>query len=329
MVLQRITHSGAAPPTNLQSAITATAMSFALTSSTGYPTGSGGPFVLDIDGGLPTEEKILCSSLSGGTVTVATNGRGWDGTTPVAHSPGTALAPNVSLIFSAAEADDANAHIYDTARNDHTQYARTAAGPTGPAGGDLSNTYPNPAVTGMIGYKMDWTTHALGAGSFIDLEAGPIWRTTAPPTANGQVPTWNGSTFAPTLPPTNDAQIVGLGTGATFGNGALVALVPVNLLAHCTYLLTGLLTFYVTGPSVNVDIVLYDQTTSGYIGGTTAAPASGVMCQATVQNIYTPNQNSSVALCGYCAAGTTGNARSASGALGLGGSTTLSAVRVK
>ena len=123
MVLQRITHSGAAPPTNLLSAITATAMSFGLTSSTGYPTGSGGPFVIDIDAGLPTEEKVLCSSLSGGTITVAPGGRGWDSTIAVAHTPGTVLAPNVTHIFSSNEADDANAHIYVPTRNDHTQYA--------------------------------------------------------------------------------------------------------------------------------------------------------------------------------------------------------------
>ena len=128
MPLQRITHAGAAPPTNLLSAITATAMSFGLTSSTGYPTGSGGPFVLDIDPGQPTEEKVLCSSLSGGTVTVATGGRGWDGTIAVAHSPGTALAPNVTHIFSTNEADDANAHIYTPSRDDHTQYALASGG---------------------------------------------------------------------------------------------------------------------------------------------------------------------------------------------------------
>ena len=74
MPLQRITHSGAAPPTNLLSAITATALSFGLTSSTGYPTGAGGPFVIDVDPGLPTEEKVLCSSLSGGVITVAPGG---------------------------------------------------------------------------------------------------------------------------------------------------------------------------------------------------------------------------------------------------------------
>ena len=131
MPLQRITHSGAAPPTNLLSSITATALSFGLTSSTGYPTGSGGPFVIDIDAGLPTEEKILCSSLSGGTITVAPGGRGWDGTIAVAHTPGTALAPNVTHIFSSSEADDANAHIYTVSRDDHTQYANVVGNKAG------------------------------------------------------------------------------------------------------------------------------------------------------------------------------------------------------
>jgi hypothetical protein len=122
MPLQRITHTGAAPPTGLASPISSTALSFALTSATGYPTGAGGPFVIDIDAGTPSEEKVLCSSLSGGSITVASGGRGWDGTAPAAHNAG---PTNVTHVVSSAETDDANSHIYDTTRDDHTQYVRT------------------------------------------------------------------------------------------------------------------------------------------------------------------------------------------------------------
>lgn len=122
MALQRITHTGAAPPTGLGSPISASALAFTLTSPTGYPTGSGGPFVLDLDAGTPAEEKILCQSLSGSSVTVAPGGRGFDGTSPAAHNAG---ANNVTHVISSAEADDANAHIYVPTRDDHTQYVRT------------------------------------------------------------------------------------------------------------------------------------------------------------------------------------------------------------
>lgn len=60
--------------------------------ATTNPLGTSGPFEVTIDFGLASEEKILCSAinLSTGVVTVWTdgtlNGRGWDGTTIVAHT---------------------------------------------------------------------------------------------------------------------------------------------------------------------------------------------------------------------------------------------------
>ena len=122
MALQRITHTGAAPPTGLASPISASALSLTLLSGTGYPTGAGGPFVIDVDAATPSEEKILCLSLSGSTITVAPGGRGFDGTAPAAHNGGT---NNVTHVITSAEADDANAHIYVPTRDDHTQYVRT------------------------------------------------------------------------------------------------------------------------------------------------------------------------------------------------------------
>lgn len=81
---------------------------------TNWPTGTGGRnFYIVIDRGLASEEKILCSSRSGNTLTVFDNGisvgRGSDGTTITAHSNNAA----VEHIFTATDADEANAHVND------------------------------------------------------------------------------------------------------------------------------------------------------------------------------------------------------------------------
>jgi hypothetical protein len=77
-----------------------------------WPTGTGDkPFFIVIDRGLASEEKILCESRSGNTLTVfddgITNGRGADDTTITAHSNNAA----VEHVFTATDADEANAHV--------------------------------------------------------------------------------------------------------------------------------------------------------------------------------------------------------------------------
>lgn len=76
-----------------------------------YPDGSVGPFFIVIDRGQVTEEKILCVSRTGNTISVyntgLTNGRGNDGTSVVAHSIG-AL---VEHVFTGVDADEANSHV--------------------------------------------------------------------------------------------------------------------------------------------------------------------------------------------------------------------------
>jgi hypothetical protein len=77
-----------------------------------WPTGTGSkPFYIVIDRGLASEEKILCESRSGDTLTVfddgITNGRGADDTTITSHSNNAA----VEHVFTATDADEANAHV--------------------------------------------------------------------------------------------------------------------------------------------------------------------------------------------------------------------------
>lgn len=126
MTLQRFEHQGAAPAVGLAASIGAADLTFTLTSGTGYPTGATGRlFILVLDPGTPQEEKVLCSSRSGTTITVNSSGlggRGYDGTIAASHSVGT---NNVQHVLGAVEIDDDNDHIYTTTRDDHTQYSRT------------------------------------------------------------------------------------------------------------------------------------------------------------------------------------------------------------
>lgn len=79
---------------------------------TNWPTGvSGRPFYIVIDRGKSNEEKILCSSRSGNTLTVynsgLANGRAADGTPLSAHT----INAVVEHVFTATDADEANAHV--------------------------------------------------------------------------------------------------------------------------------------------------------------------------------------------------------------------------
>lgn len=100
---------------------TGTGGTFALSSDPGasWPTGAGGSFVLCIGQGTASEEKILCSSRSGATVTIGT--RGYDGTTAITHSSG----ETVEHTLDANTIDEANDHVNTTGRDDHTQYLNT------------------------------------------------------------------------------------------------------------------------------------------------------------------------------------------------------------
>ena len=101
---------------------------------TNWPTGTGGtPFFVVIDRGTASEEKILCSSRSGNTLTVfddgVTNGRGADDTSITAHS-NNAL---IEHVFTATDADEANAHI----NVGHPQIFYQTTAPGSPAAGNL------------------------------------------------------------------------------------------------------------------------------------------------------------------------------------------------
>ena len=76
-----------------------------------YPDGSVGPFFVVVDRGLVSEEKILCVSRTGNTLTVfnsgLVNGRGADATTITSH----AIGADIEHVFTATDADEANLHV--------------------------------------------------------------------------------------------------------------------------------------------------------------------------------------------------------------------------
>ena len=100
----------AGSPTTLASAFNAGATSFTITSDTNWPTSTEYDFFVTIDGGTAQEERVLCSARTGTTVTVATSGRGKDGTGDKNHAAGATIWPS----WSAQDADEANAHIEST-----------------------------------------------------------------------------------------------------------------------------------------------------------------------------------------------------------------------
>lgn len=100
-------------PVTLSVGVNASATSFQVPSTAGYPTA---PFTLGIERGTANEEMSLCTGIPDSTHFTVT--RGYDGTSGKSHSPGIAIEHCVS----AGDYSDANSHIFDTTRNDHTQY---------------------------------------------------------------------------------------------------------------------------------------------------------------------------------------------------------------
>lgn len=109
----RRSYAGGAKTTTLTAVLNGTTgdLTIQCTDLSNYPTGSAGPFYVVIDRGLVNEEKILCSSRTGNTLSVFNNGlvtgRGADGTTVASH----AINAELEHIFTATDADEANAHV--------------------------------------------------------------------------------------------------------------------------------------------------------------------------------------------------------------------------
>lgn len=103
MGYERKQYVGNAAPSTLGGTIDADDLAITVADATNWPTGgANGKFVLCIGQATPTEEKILCTSRTGTSITISA--RGHDGTTPQAHSLGAAVAH----VWDAESADQVN-----------------------------------------------------------------------------------------------------------------------------------------------------------------------------------------------------------------------------
>ncbi len=129
---------GGAVPTTVVGTLSAGATSISIAASTGWPTGTGSDtFTVVIDrkgadgAAVNNEEKILIESRSGGTLTVATSGRGYDGTAAASHSAGAPIEICIDTVWLQA----VNDHLVATA----AAHAATAISNT-PAGNIAATT---------------------------------------------------------------------------------------------------------------------------------------------------------------------------------------------
>lgn len=137
--------TGNAPATRLSGSLASgvtTTFSVITGGGTGYPTGATASFVVVVDRGTSLEEKILCSGRSGDVFTIAGSGRGYDDTTAQNH----AAQAVVEHALDSATVEEANAHVNDDTRNDHSQYLRTYA-----TGGDAASPEAVSQTTAAIG----------------------------------------------------------------------------------------------------------------------------------------------------------------------------------
>lgn len=111
MAYERKQFSGNAAATTLAAPIDADDLTVTVANGSNYPTGgANGKFVICIARGLPAEEKLLCTSRTGNTITVAS--RGHDSTPATSHAAGSA----VEHVIDAETIDQANrlANLFTT-----------------------------------------------------------------------------------------------------------------------------------------------------------------------------------------------------------------------
>jgi microcystin-dependent protein len=104
--MARREYKAGTPTTLTGTGLSSTGLSFTIASNTNWPVGTN-KFWVTVDPGTAQEERILCTSRSGLTVTITDGDRGQDQTTASAHAVGATIWPS----WSATDADEANEHV--------------------------------------------------------------------------------------------------------------------------------------------------------------------------------------------------------------------------
>jgi hypothetical protein len=107
--MERREFVGAAVKTSLSSNVLSTSTSIDVDNGSNFPTGASNPFVISINRGTATEEKILCSIRSTAN-TFEVIERGYDGTTASAH----AIGDFVEHVLDSTVIQDMNTVTNDT-----------------------------------------------------------------------------------------------------------------------------------------------------------------------------------------------------------------------
>lgn len=105
--MERREFLGSVEETTLSANVSNVDTTISLTSGSTFPTGASSPFVIVLSRGSINEEKVLCSSRTGDTITVLE--RGYDGTSAQAHDSG----DYVDHVLDATVVQDMNTTTYD------------------------------------------------------------------------------------------------------------------------------------------------------------------------------------------------------------------------
>lgn len=108
--IRRMFKNGVSVVDTVPAGFSLAATSFTAADGSSFPDGSIGPFIITADQGLNTEEKILISSRSGSVFTVASSGRGYNGTAAAAHASGCSILHTID----AQDMDEANQTMAQT-----------------------------------------------------------------------------------------------------------------------------------------------------------------------------------------------------------------------
>lgn len=222
--MTRRQYSGAASAASLTTTLGGTSADVIIycTSLTNWPdgdAGGNGPFFVVIDRGTPSEEKILCFSRTGNTITVvASTGRGADGTTISSHSAGAII----EHVFTATDADEANYHI-NTAASTSTVAIHGLQNGSSVVGTTDAQTLENKTIDGADNTLVVPQSQVTGLTSALALKAplaSPAF--TGNPTSTTPATTDNDTSIATTAFVVNKFnQVIQRGTiNITVPNGA-------------------------------------------------------------------------------------------------------------